>query len=422
MKVLILTHGTRGDVQPFVALAQALNAAGHHSILSAPRRSAFLAEPLGIDFFPLYDRWAEVMRDPIVSAAFERNFRGLRGIRLGLKTMKKLRPMMVKALRDMGEARQHKPDLIVFHANIMGHQVAESLGVPAIPACVEPTSVPTRSFSNPMVPFRIPRLLNVHSYRATNIWVRGIVGDRNSSEWRSETLRLPPRYSHRDVLRRPDGTPAIVLQAFSELILPHPLDYPEWTHTTGFWFLPSHPTWKAPSTLLDFLANGDPPVYFGFGSLVGRDPEKTGKIIVDSISHSGVRALVDTAWGGIRTGVKSESILPVEKIPFDWLFSRTAGVVHHGGIGTTAMALASGRPQVVCPFMTTQHFFGHRMHEIGVAPPPLPQSRLSVRSLSHALSEIVTNTQMTTTAKEMGHRVRAEDGVRKAIKVLESIA
>lgn len=422
MKVLVLTLGTRGDVQPFVALARGLTTAGCQTVLAAPARSTFLAESWDLQFAPLHDGWDEAMSDPVVSAAFETNFAGLRGLRLGARAMRRLRPMMNQAMREMAEvAASWRPDLVVSHAHILGHEVAERLGVPVVPACVEPVSVPTSTFPNPMVPFRVPRVLNRASYRATDVWIRGIVGDRNSARWRRDVLGLPPRRGHRDVLRRPDGRPPTVLQAFSPLLLPQPVHYPSWAHTTGFWFLPSATEWTPPRELARFLDAGEPPVYVGFGSLVGTDPERTGCVVAEAIRLSGVRAIVDAARGGIVHVARDDRVLPVSQVPFDWLFPRMAAVVHHGGIGTTAAAMAAGRPQVVCPFMTGQHFYAARMHASGVAPGPQPQAHLSAERLADAIRLAASDRGMDERARVLGQSLRAEDGVGAAVKILKSL-
>lgn len=422
MRVLIATHGTRGDVQPFAALAQALTDSGHEAVLAAPAWAAPLAEPHGVEFAPVHDGWDELMGNPVVRETFETNFRGLRGARLGLQTMRTFQPIMARVLDDMAAVAGSGADVVVSHANTLAHELGERLGVPAVPACLEPTTVPTRAFANPMVPFRVPRAFNRVSFRATNIWIRGIAGERSSERWRRNTLQLPPRRRHRDVLRRPDGTPATILQAFSPLMLPDAVDYPAWAPATGFWFLPHPPEWTPPAALVDFLADPEPPVYIGFGSLVGTDPARTGRVVSEAIRATGVRAVVDAAWGGIRPSDLDSRALAIDPSPFDWLLPRVAAVVHHGGIGTTAAALAAGRPQVVCPFMTGQHFYAQRMHAIGVAPTPVPQHEITSDGLARAIDAAVSQSRLAAQAERLGGQIRAEDGTAMAVKVLEEVA
>ncbi|WP_246258659.1 glycosyltransferase [Amycolatopsis anabasis] len=98
-----------------------------------------------------------------------------------------------------------------------------------------------------------------------------------------------------------------------------------------------------------------------------------------------------------------------------------AAIVHHGGAGTTGAALASGRPQVVCPFVADQPFYARHLHASGVAAAPQPQHRLTPDGLAHAVRLAVTSRAMASHAEEFGHRIRAENGVTTAVRILESL-
>lgn len=425
MKVLVLTYGSRGDVQPFVSLAKTLRARGHEATVCGPAGWASLAEPHGVSFVPLIDVSDELMSNSKIREGIESDFRGLRGKLLAARVIPMVRRMRAAVLDDiaaiahgMSSSGGNGVDLVVHHETVPGHAVAERLGVPAVPVCPNPTLIPTGSFQNPRFPFPLPSALNRASYLWTKLWTRCFAG--NNSKWRQETLGLARRPGHNNVLRRPDGTPATVLQAFSRHSLPHPLDYPNWVHTTGFWFLPTAPGWVPSKQLTDFIDHGAPPIYVGFGSMVGKDSHRTGRIVVEAVRLAGVRAVVGVGWGGIQPGEPEENIFYLKDAPHDWLFPRMAAIVHHGGSGTTGAALASGRPQVVCPFLWDQPFNARRMQSCGVAPAPQPQRRLTPDGLAEAISQAVAERSLALRAEELGHRVRTEGGVTSAVEILES--
>lgn len=418
MRVLLLTHGTRGDVQPFVALAKALQQAGHEPTLAAPNSSAFLAEEHGVRLRRVHDTWNTLTRDPIVRAAFETNYRGLRGKKLALQTMRKFRPLMAKVLQDMAEAAREAADLVVCHPSGPLHLVGEQLRVPAIPVCLEPIWFPTNSFTNPILPYQLPRPLNRPSYVATRLWIRGFVG--KTTEWRNTTLGLPDRRGYSNPLRNPDGTPATVLNAFSRHILPADIDYPDLIHTTGFWYLPPTSDWSPPAHLSDFLAYEGPTVYVGFGSLAHLAPTQVDELIIEATRLAGVRAVALSAGrNGHQNG--SGHVLFVDQVPFDWLFPRMSAIVHHGGCGTCGAAMAAGRPQIVCPAESPQRFYGRRMHNSGVAYRPISQPDLTAQSLAKAIRRTVTDRTLAQRAEELGRQVRAEQGAEAAVKILETI-
>lgn len=420
MKVLLFAHGTRGDVQPFVALASALKRAGHDAVLAATAGSESLAEPFGVKVVPIYDNIKDLISDPAVRAGFETNYRGLRGKRHFVRVMLKSRRLAPPVLQDMASTVALTPDIVVYQLGLPGHEIAERLGVPAVPACLEPTLVPTKSFPNPVLPFVVPHSLNRASFWATRLWIRAFGGD--IAKWRRETLLLRNRRGHRNPLRDPHGRATTVLQAFSRHMLPAPSDYPSWVHTTGFWFLPAPSGWTPPQSLCDFIAAGDPPVYVGFGSTVGTDPDRKRHLVLNAISSARARAVVVTGYGGIQPDQSTEDVYFLDQAPFDWLFPRMAAIVHHGGVGTTGAALASGRPQVVCPFIISQRYYASRMHATGVATAPLPQRILTAANLAAAIRHAISDPALSRLCHDLGREVRAEDGVTAAVRVLETLS
>jgi sterol 3beta-glucosyltransferase len=431
VKILVLAHGTRGDVQPYAALALALRQAGHEPLLAAPAASAGLVAPYGLPFAGVHDGPNTLIDDPRVREAIETNYRGVRGKRIALEVMRRSKPLMARVLTDMVAAaglahdgagatgREGRPDLVVHAPGIPGHRIAEALGVPAVPAVLQPVWVPTPTFRNPMLPVPLPRALNRASYRSTALLLRSFGGIADAA------LELPRRRGRHDVLRRPDGSPATVLQGFSRHLLPPGTAYPSWVHTTGFWYLPAPPSWSPPPELTAFLEAGEPPVYIGFGSMAGTDPARVGAVVTEAVRRAGVRAVLVSGWGGMQVDGAPRAlggdVLLLDQVPHAWLFPRVAAVVHHGGSGTAGAALAAGRPQVVCPFVADQPFWAARAHATGVAPAPLPQRRLSADRLAAAIRCAIGDRTMLATAERLGAQVHAEDGARAAVRVLESV-
>ncbi|MDP4511269.1 glycosyltransferase [Nonomuraea turcica] len=422
MKVLILTHGTRGDVQPYAALAHALRQAGHEAVLGAPAASASLAEPYGLPFAALDDGPNRLIDDPDIREAIETNYRGLRGKKIALTVIKRTKPLMAQVLADMAAAADGGADVIVHPPGFPCHHIAERLGVPAVPAAMQPVWVPTGTFPNPMLAgVTVPRALNRASYLPTRLLLRASIAGV-ADRFRRETLHLPRRRGRHDVLRAPDGSPVTVLQAFSTHVLPRGLDYPSWVPTTGFWYLPAAPGWTPPAELSAFLQAGEPPVCIGFGSMAGTDPRRVGRIVAEAVKLAEVRAVLVSGWGGIHLDDLPDTMLLLDQAPHDWLFPRMAAIVHHGGSGTTGAALAAGRPQVICPFVADQPFWASRMHAAGIAPAPQPQRRLTPHSLAAAITAAATDQGMAERADNLGARIRAENGVHTAVRILETLA
>lgn len=356
MKALVLTYGTRGDVQPFAALAKALIAAGHQAVLAAPATFASLVEPHGLPFVALDDSALNLLDDASMRQTIETNQGGLRAMRGGLELAR--RPIQAVALGlDPLLAAAAGADIVVHPPGLPAYLIADFLGVPAVPACLQPGWV--RAGHMPA------------GFRRVLQWQLQLLL-RLADTWGRDLLKLPHRRGRSSSLRRADGSPATVLQGFSRHLLPPSPGAPPWLHTTGFWFLPAPADWAPSPPLADFLAAGEPPVYLGFGSMAGADPHRSGRVVLEAVRQAGVRAIVAAGRGGLALDEAPASVFFLDQAPHDWLFPRMAAVVHHGGSGTTGAALAAGRPQVVCPFGADQPHWAASMQAQGVAPAPRP--------------------------------------------------
>lgn len=421
MKVLVVTQGSRGDVQPYMSLAQGVATAGHHVTLHAPIQPEFIGRTDGVRVAPVRDPMRRVMGDPKFRALVMDNSEGVGAFLRRSVTEFRAAEVWVQELLDgLAERADDYYDLIVHSPTIPGHLLAERIGARSVLACLQPVWVPTSSFTNPLFRRDLPRALNRLSYWLTrnsvapaHLRARVLV-----SRWRREALRLKPRRGHQNFLRHPDGSPVTVLQGFSPLILPD-YDYPGWVHTVGYWFASLSEEWKPDRDLLEFVSAGEPPVYVGFGSMVGMDPDRTGRIIEEALRLTGVRAVIATGWGGIPSERFGRDVFVVDSVPHHWLFPRVAAIVHHGGAGTTGAALASGRPQVVCPFMADQPFHGRRMHAMGVSPAPIPQSELLPELLVSAIQDAIGDQGFSRRAEYLARLIRAENGLEAAIRILE---
>jgi UDP:flavonoid glycosyltransferase YjiC (YdhE family) len=233
---------------------------------------------------------------------------------------------------------------------------------------------------------------------------------------RREVLGLPAlpwrAYATLDVGRLP------ILYGYSPALLPKPPDWGDWLHVTGFWFLDGAEHWQPPGELARFLDAGPPPVYVGFGSMVEREAERLTRLAVDALQQSGRRGVLLSGWSGLGGSALPETILRVDSVPHEWLFPRTAVVVHHGGAGTTAAALRAGVPSVSVPFFADQAFWGWCVHQSGAGAPPVPRQRLTVERLAGAIGR-ATQAEVRQRAADLGQRIRAEAGVAEACKWVE---
>jgi sterol 3beta-glucosyltransferase len=171
---------------------------------------------------------------------------------------------------------------------------------------------------------------------------------------------------------------------------------------------------------VQFLRAGKKPIYIGFGSMMVRPEERTrlSQVIVKAVELTGHRAIVASGWGAINIETHRDDIFVVDEVPHDWLFPQVVVAVYHGAAGTTAAALRAGIPSVIVPFFADQPIWGQRLHLLGVAPIPIPRKDLTAETLAQALQKVIEEAMQSKSAR-LGEIIRAEDGVARAIEVIE---
>lgn len=416
MKITIFAAGSRGDIQPCIALGRGLQEAGYAVRLAAPENFADFVRGHGLDFDPLRGDVQQVMASETGRAVMETGGGNpLRSIG-AIRTL--IAPIVQAMCADVHAACQDTDALIclgIFAA--FGQSVAEALHIPILH--VEPAPLlPTRAFPAPSWP--IQRDLGpLHNY-----W-SGVAMLQVMWQWYRPFVHQFRRqlglssYSFAQFHRSLRSTP--LLSAYSPSIVAHPPDWPSSVHITGYFFLDDEAGWQPSAALQAFLDAGDPPVYIGFGSMAGRNPAQMAGLVLRALAQSGQRGLLLTGWGGLRTQALPSNVFVLEAAPHRWLFPRMAAVVHHGGAGTTAEGLRAGKPSVIAPFAFDQSFWGARIQAMGLGPAPVPQKKLTADRLAHAIDVAVTDLGMRQRAAACGQAIAAEDGVGNAVKVVRQV-
>ena len=393
-RALLITTGSRGDVQPFLVLAHALAEAGACPVVAAPRRFDNLAARFGVEFIGLDDSILD-LQDELVGAGPVR----------AVRSLGRIRPLMRRWLDDLAELAHGKAgraDIVVFTQKALGGaSVAERLKVPGLPAQLIPTGPPTSAFRAPFAPVGTPRLL----YRASWLLVGAAEAPwrRMVAQWRSARLGLKTRPIPFSRIVASRG----ILSAWSPRLLAAP---PEWRSSQsplGFWR--SRETGTLPPDVERFLAAGPPPVVIGFGSMRHDDPTRLAREVMDGLRRAGRRGILLAGWSGLSASGGGD-VLAVEEAPLDGLLPRAAAIVHHGGVGTVGAALHSGTPQVISPFFGDQPFWAGRLRELGVAPRPL--RRITGEALAERLRAA---DALADTAGALGEVMADEDGCAAAI-------
>jgi UDP:flavonoid glycosyltransferase YjiC (YdhE family) len=171
--------------------------------------------------------------------------------------------------------------------------------------------------------------------------------------------------------------------------------------------------------LLRFLESGPPPVYVGFGSMGEDDPTRMTRVVLEALQLGGQRGVLLSGWSGLGNSPLPKTVYRLDSIPHSWLFPKMAAVVHHGGMGTTAAALRAGIPEVIIPLGGDQLFWAKRVEQLGVGIQCASLQKVTAQKLAAALDEIATDTALRQQAVALGAKIRAEDGVGRAVAVIQ---
>ena len=415
MRFVLVTTGSLGDVKPFLALALGLQQAGHATSLAGPENARKLCAELGIEFYAIDRDHQERLRAQEGTRLESGNT-----LRYGLQRVIDKRKILYNVNRAAWKACQGAEAIVYRMGGFLAvDNIAERLRVPCFKAGLVPYTA-TRKYPSLYVyrGFDLGMAGNRLSYRIGEqvIWqfFREPVNALREKELGLKPYPLTgPNINHFSS-RLP------VLYGFSPAILPRPDDWPENVHITGHWQLEEDRDWVPPQDLVDFLEDGSPPVYMGFGSMVSRDPQGTYELVLDTLRQCGQRAILASGWGGLGKGDgNSGRIYSLEEAPHAWLFPRVSCVVQHGGIGTLTANLKAGVPAVIVSFNYDQPFWGEVVRRLGVGPPAIPRKRLTAERLAKAICTCLEDAEMQAKAAAIGRQVRVEDGVGCAVQLIQ---
>jgi sterol 3beta-glucosyltransferase len=404
MHITILALGSRGDIQPYAALGNGLRFAGNQVRFITFESFANLMAENELDFHPIQGN-----AQALVAGAGADMF----------ALMRSFGSLAEGYARDLSSPLLGETDLIVnqLPAGLYGFDLAEKYGVPMVQAAVIPLA---RTQAFPLMGF--PKLPLPGYNKATYYLGEQIAWQMFRSvinRWRKQTLNLPPlsRVGYFGKL----GTRQIpILNGFSQQVVPRPDDWNEHIHITGYWF-PEDTHWQPPPELSAFIEAGSPPVFIGFGSMPIKDPQRTTDIILEALRQNGQRGILHMGWGGLGNQALPDFIFKIDYAPYDWLFSRMAMVIHHGGSGTTAFAFRSGRPSCIVPFVFDQFFWGERVADLGVGPKPIPYRKLTVERLREAIRIGIDHPQIKLKAADLGRKIQAENGIKNTLHLFDKI-
>ncbi len=391
MKIACVVLGTRGDVQPMVALAVALIGRGHHVVLYTPAEHEELALKHDCPF---------VAFGPAVKKAINEKPGEQKGgvaVTISPAEGKKFTIDQIDRLPELiGDA-----DLILGVGIVLGvHTAADILNVPYRLVAYYPIILGT----TPDDPLK-SRLMFGFGKSAMNLMMKGFINKKRKgyglppvadiwSHWMGDNVILA---CDREVNAGRSG----VAFPFTQ---------------TGFMLLPSKD--GLPAEVEAFLSAGKPPVYIGFGSNPITGTEKYSQLFEQVGVATGQRLIISRGWAGFG-GENTDTILYVDEVPFDRLFPRLSAVIYHGGTGTMAAIIRAGIPQAAFPFMGDQFDNRKQLVKLGLGPETCDFKKMDADALISAISACTANAGYQRNAATLAEKLRKTDGLQLTIDHIE---
>jgi len=393
MRILIATIGSRGDNEPFRALALKAADAEHE---------VFFSHTTDIPSDP-----EAPYQDLLIRGSFETfiNDQGVSVLKALRSYKSVMKPMLENAWQDVVEHIDLiVPDVVVYHPKLVTVPVAaHRVGAIAVIAEMFPTLTPTTEFAAAGAPSGMPGWLNKFSFSLINLGLKAMGSP-------AEKLA-----KERDVI---NINPDLTVCPVSPTLVPKPHDWPHWAHVTGAWSVESDT--ELDRELDEFLSSG-PVLYAGFGSMKDSRGAKRAEAIVKAAKATNLKVVLVTGWGGLvptLEHVEDPDVLVRASVPHDLVFPRVDLIMHHGGAGTTHAAVASGCVSVIMPFIADQPWWAKRLHKLGLGPKPLSRKTTNPRKIAKVL---LACSDYHVAVTEAARLMADEDGVAEAIELFDSV-
>ena len=403
MKFTLCAIGSWGDVAPFMSLGRTLLARGADVVLAAPPEFADAAASAGLAFRPVAPTCTLV-----VATASTTTGAPLSAIPLLLRAT---RVLTEETLAELPSIAAGSHMLVATGIAYAAPHVAEALGIPYRAVTVCPRWYPSAHHppATEKAPHR-PKIINSAAWWATE-WITNRTLHGPVNRWRRRQGLAPAT----GLYTRMIGLPGQRLLAADEELAPLPADVEGTRRVSAMQAFQED---SLPRDVEDFLASGDPPVYVGFGSMHATDAGRLLDVVLESAVTVKVRTVVPRKWVQATGRCMPDGCLEVGQVAHRLLFPRLAAVVHHGGAGTTTSAARAGVPQVVVPHVMDQHYWGYRVHTLGIGPASLEYKRLSPRTLTAALRQSIGPSVTAEKARAFARHLEGRDGAAELARLL----
>ncbi len=417
MKVICISIGTRGDIEPFAALSELLISAGHEVICAFPAQFEKQAKQTGADFFPLSKDFLEMLESSTGKMALGGGGSFIKKIKAfyGLYTQnKRVSFELLKQQKELIESEN--PDLIL-HSLKAFYPVYRNINYPGksvlispIPCVIHPVNEMSSIFLNGKDygkhinrwSYKLMRRLSMNylTGQLKRTGVKEVSAGKLTNAWVSEKL----------------------IFTISPSLYPQRSYWPSQVRVLGYLERDKTMHWSPPDPLLNFLSKHPSPLFITFGSMTNPHPEEKTKFVLDVLKENAIPAIINVAAGGLYEPdlYDREHVYFVDDIPYDWIFPKVRAVIHHGGAGTTHLALKYGCASMIVPHIPDQRLWNRIISQADAGPRGPSISKFTQGETKEKIVDLFTNNKYLENACKIGERMSREDMSDEILKFLSA--
>ncbi len=405
MNIILLSIGTLGDMEPFLSIGLILKEKGHKVICAFPEQFKYLAEGSNLEFASLGTKFIDMLNSDDGKAAMGGGGSGLKKFLAYVKLARNQTEINKELVNKQYELIENEnPDRIVYNGKaiypiIWGLQnTGKTIFVSPLPYMHYVEGHTHVAFNSNFGAF-----LNKLSFSLAHFGM--VTTTLTTRKWLKITEKIT-RKQIRNVLRYNKSIYTISPSLFSR-----PDSWDENLRVLGYHQRQKTLNWYPDKDLTDFIASHNKILFITFGSMINPDPEKKTRIIIDLLERNKIPAIINTASGGLIKPDKFESklIYFVTQIPYDWIFPKIYCVIHHGGSGTTHLALKYGCATMIIPHIIDQFVWNRIIGEMGAGPYGIKIGKISRKNLEPKILELVNTSSFKKKAEQIASQMEKED-------------
>ncbi len=419
MKILITALGTRGDVEPLLAIGGILKSRGHDVVCGLSAQFQELAEDAQLRFSPFSKKYLD-----IVESENGTNFMGQKGsfltkIKLLFEMYRQIKPIQKEMVREQRElVQKENPDRIIYSMKClypvlwgMANPGQSSMILP-IPGTLHKVTSYSPVLPNSKYGHRLNKIIYWGVQNTFSKQIRNYTKDFHSD---FPQLDLTKNSIKEFILNEQNA-----LYTISPSIFDRPDFWPDNAKIIGFHERTRTSNWEPEGNLLKFIERNKKILFITFGSMLNTEPEKKTKTILDVLEKNKLAAVINTSSGGlVKPKRYPDNVYFTKTIPYEWIFPKVYAVIHHGGAGTTHTALKHGCPGLVVPHILDQFFWAYIISKNGLGPKGLSIKKLNRENLERLLLELLETIDYKVNSEKIADKMKKENLTEELLSLIE---